>query len=226
MSENGKWGPANLFEDISLTIQELRRTGKIPAEPSLLRIHNPGEMTNAPFMFDMVNGRLHRAQCAKIPTVSRSALYAVWQPWQADLQQSCEICRPATAEVRHMKTHIASDIVFGFLSLLDQFSSVLIERGKEYRNSTQGRQLEESFDGVLSALDQKQKEVLDLAISSLEVLLEGIEGRNGNLNGDGTTGNGAGPRQPTRSRRRRTTGKQKGNTALSKKAPQKGLTPR
>lgn len=210
MSDDRRWNSAELFESISLKIQELHREKKIPDEPSLLRINNPGETANAPFMFDMVNGRLHRADCAKIPVVSKSALYAVWQPRRNDLEISCETCRPAAAKVGHMKRGTASDIIFGFLSLLDQFSSVLIERGKEYRKSERGRQVEKSLDEVFSALEETQGEILDTALSSLDVLLEGMQGVNASLDGKGNARNGDGTRPASPSGRRRKNGKKKG----------------
>jgi hypothetical protein len=77
-----------------------------------------------------------------------------------------------------------SDLLFGFLSIIDQFSSVLSERGSEYRQSEKGKQMEATFDKVLHELDIQQKQSIDLLISSLDGLINVL--RDYNHNGEGS----------------------------------------
>ena len=68
------------------------------------------------------------------------------------------------------------DVVFGFLSFIDQFGSVIIERGREYRSSERGKQISKSVDRMITELNHQQKEVLDVVLSSFDGLLKTING--------------------------------------------------
>ena len=80
-----------------------------------------------------------------------------------------------------MEKNVASDLLFGFLSIVDQFGSVLCERGKEYRDSERGHQVETTIENLFSELDQTERETLDFMLSSLDGLLKVIDGYNQNL---------------------------------------------
>jgi hypothetical protein len=186
---NDRRSQPGLLEEIALAIQAFRRDGRIPSEPALLRIDNRSEAARAPFRLDIARGVLHRTGCPAIPTDSQSALYAVWQPGAEDLRSACKQCRPV-APRGTMKQDDGTDIVFGFLSVLDQFSSVLVERGKEYRSSARGQELQAVLAGLLSGLEAQQREALDVVIASLDVVLRSLQSVAAGLDG---TGNGHGP---------------------------------
>ena len=126
-------------DSLALELQRLRQEGKIDEEPALLRIDYSKESARAPFHFDIAKGKLHRNGCPAIPWDSKSALYGLWDPGTEPVEIACEKCRPTRVKVNTMAKNVASDIVFGLLSILDQFGSVLSERGKEYRDSDRGR---------------------------------------------------------------------------------------
>ena len=97
------------------------------------------------------------------------------------MKYACEQCRPAPTKDKTMEKNVASDLLFGFLSIVDQFGSVLCERGKEYRDSERGHQVETTIENLFSELDQTERETLDFMLSSLDGLLKVIDGYNQNL---------------------------------------------
>jgi hypothetical protein len=186
---------------VALELQELFRSRRIDARPGLLRIDNQREAANAPFHFDMVGGKLHRTGCPAIPRASSQALYAVWNPGAELPALACEKCRPAPIESSNMSRDSSLDIIYGFLSIVDQFGSVLKERGKEYRNSRRGRRLAKDLSGMFSALDQSQQEALQLTIDSLDSLVKVMQQANHSLARDGSNNNGRSSNgRPTASR--------------------------
>jgi hypothetical protein len=181
---------------VALELQELFRSRRIDSRPGLLRIDHRREDANAPFHFDMVGGKLHRTGCPAIPQASSQALYAVWNPGEELPALACEKCRPAPAESSGMREDSSLDIIYGFLSIVDQFGSVLRERGREYRNSRRGRRLAKDLSGMFSALDQSQQEALQLTIASLDSLVKVMQqanhslARDGSMNHNGRSSNG------------------------------------
>ena len=172
----------NLGDQLAIEIQNLHQEGRIDSEPGLLKIDYRDQAAEAPFCLDMVNGTLHRTGCPKIPEASSSALYAVWNAGPGAQAVSCSSCRPTPPEGKGMSDDRGSDIVYGLVSILDQFGSVLRERGREYRNSTRGRQMSREFDQLISTLDQTQHEALKLTLSSLDGLIDVIAQIGGSLN--------------------------------------------
>lgn len=162
-------------DTIALEIQSLRQKGKIDPDQGLLRIDYRKESAQAPFYFDMVHGKLHCRGCAAIPRDSQSALYAVWDPGSNSAELACKKCCPVPTKGKNMAKDTASDIMFGFLSILDQFGSVLIERGREYSDSDRGREVKQNISNLFSELDQAQQEALNLTLSSLDGLLNIIK---------------------------------------------------
>ena len=203
MNSNRKRTFAELFETISLKIQELHRDGKITDEQALLKIDYRNEAVNAPFIFDTVNGRLHHAACKKIPYNSKTALYSVWQLQDKDLELSCKECHPVPVKKGDMKKVSTSDIVYGFISVMDQFGSVLLERGKEYRRSERGQKVTKSIDALFKELDHKQREVLNIVLSSMDGVLKTMQELNANLEQTGNNENGAPPKRNTPPGRRK-----------------------
>jgi hypothetical protein len=175
----------NPGDQLALELQSLYQQGRIDADLGLLRIDYRDRAAEAPFCFDMVNGTLHRSGCPAIPKSASSAVYAVWRPEPDAEAVSCPGCRPVTsdpAEGKGMTEDRGSDIVYGLVSILDQFGSVLRERGREYRHSSRGRQLTRDFDQLLSTLDQAQSESLKLTLSSIDGLIQAIAQINDRLN--------------------------------------------
>jgi len=193
MNKSKKRLETEIGDSIALKIQKLRMEGKIKSDHPLLRIDNRGEAAKAPFQFDTVKLKLHRTGCKAIPRESHSALYAVWKITPDDLEYACEKCRPALSKDRGMDNNKETmDIVFGFLSLLDQFGSILSERGQEFRNSKQGRKIEGEVENFISELDHKQRDAVDVLISSLDGVIKIINNYNEQLgaSNNGSNGNG------------------------------------
>jgi hypothetical protein len=211
---------APLGDVIALKIQELRSHGD-EGRP-LLRIDNRAKAATAPFQFDTATGRLHRNGCRAIPSSSKTALYGLWRVPPHGPQSACPVCRPADEEVSEMDREGPSDYLYGLLSVIDQFGGVIRERGREFRESREGKQLKNGLDGVYRNLDDSGRATLDVVLSSLDGLLatladidKSLDGEptaqangsangsaNGNRNGTGSrtgNGNGGGRRKPAKS---------------------------
>jgi len=126
---------------IALALQALGQERGVDVRRPLLRIDYRPEAAAAPFRFDMAGGKLHRTGCPAIPRASSQALYSVWDPGEGLPALACEKCQPVAIESAHMRQDSSLDIIYGFLSIVDQFGSVLRERGREYRNSRRGKRL-------------------------------------------------------------------------------------
>lgn len=190
--------PEPLGDLIALKIQELHG-GEDERRP-LLRIDNRADAANAPFQFDTVTARVHRRGCRDIPAGSRTALYGLWRiPPHARLQ-TCRTCRPTidgqddvVEENGDGTREGTTDYVFGVLSVLEQFGSVIRERGREFRESEQGRQLRAGLDGLYRSLEERERTTLSVVLRSLDGLLATIADIDSSLdgrarrNGDGET---------------------------------------
>src|SRR4051812_47391672 len=142
-------GTLEHFADLlALRIQQLRMEGLLDGEEALLNLDCAADAAEAPFQFDMVQAKLHRTGCAAIPPSSRSTLYAVRQMKGDDQNLACLSCLPKEAGNQVAKTDDMSDLVLGVLSIVDQFSSVLRQRGKEYRKSSAGQAVVQKMEGV------------------------------------------------------------------------------
>jgi hypothetical protein len=168
-----------LGDVLALKLQELRRQQREPRP--LLRIDNRAEAAEAPFQFDTVNARLHRRGCRAIPEGSRTALYGLWSVPAHARANACGVCRPrvdpgpepAPEEAPVGKDGV-TDYVFGFLSVLDQFGSVIRERGREFRDSEEGRNLKAGLDDFYRGLEERERTTLQVVLSSLDSLLTTI----------------------------------------------------
>lgn len=184
----------DIGDAIALRLQSLRVEGEAGGERPLLRLDYREQAAVAPFQFDIACSKLHRTECPDIPPGSRTALYGVWEVNDDDLKLACGICRPQPVKDDEMKKNSSTDMMYGFLSILDQFGSVLVERGKEYRNSEHGKEVAKTVEGILSGLDNAQKEAISSTIASLDGLLRAIQSYNAGFtssNGNGGNGNGA-----------------------------------
>jgi hypothetical protein len=77
----------------------------------------------------------------------------------------------------------ASDLLYGLLSVVDQFSGVLRERGLEYRNSSEGQRLAGQIEGFYRGLGERERQVVAAALLSLDGLAKTIRDLDASLNG-------------------------------------------
>ena len=82
-----------------------------------------------------------------------------------------------------------TDLLYGFLSVLDQFGGVLRERGQEYRNSPVGKVLGEQIGAMYRGINEREKNVLDVILTSIDGLASTLRTLDAGLNAT----NGAGP---------------------------------
>jgi hypothetical protein len=180
-----------LGDVIALKIQELRRRQREPRP--LLRIDNRQEAADAPYQFDTVAARLHRRGCRAIPSSSRTALYGLWQIPPTARQYACPVCRPRGEDEGAVLREGVTDYVFGVLSVLDQFGSVIRERGREFRDSEEGRQLRAGLEGLYRNLEERERATLQVVLSSLDGLLATIADIDESLDGEQRRNGGGGP---------------------------------
>ena len=172
MSDKKESPVGQLGDLLALKAQELRSQGLISGEQALLKIDYREHAAKAPFQFDIAKGKLHQTHCNSIPSDSKSALYALWNIEKGDQKFACKKCKPVEDQGSSMDKNTGTDILYGVLSVLDQFGSVLQDRGREYRESDQGKQAKSGIDGLLSTLNEGQKDSLNLILASLEGALE------------------------------------------------------
>jgi hypothetical protein len=183
----------------AIGLQELFRQRAIDTKQPLLRIDYRAEAAQAPFHFDMVRGKLHRTGCRAIPQSSLPALYAVWDPGDRWSSLACATCRPVFPEAPDMNRDSSFDLLYGLLSVVDQFGSVLTERGREYRNSARGRRLSKQLNELMGELDQPQRDVLNAALNSLDGMVKAVRQVNESIekNANARKANGNGDGRPS-----------------------------
>ena len=187
-SSGVKWGDV-----FSIALQRMRTEGAIRDDRPLIRIDFQDEAAQAPFQFDPVQGRLHRRDCAIVPKHSRSALFARWTMWDGEQPLACSHCRPSPLALQpDHQQDITLDIFFGVISILDQFGTVLQERGKEYRSSKEGQELEKKLQGLYGNLDRKQKETLGVMLETMDQMVRFLKEAEGHLHEETNRVNGNG----------------------------------
>jgi hypothetical protein len=183
---------ATLGDVLALKIQELRLGLQEPRP--LLRIDNRAEAATAPFQYDTVLAQLHRGGCRAIPSSSHTALYGLWQIPPQTRRHACPVCRPEAEAATDMAKEGPTDYIYGLLSVLDQFGGVIRERGREFRESEEGRQLKAGLDGVYSGLEEREQATLQVVLNSLDGLLATLSDIQQSLDAqppqNGSNGNG------------------------------------
>jgi hypothetical protein len=86
----------------------------------------------------------------------------------------------------------AVDVLYGVLSIVSQFGSVLRERGQEYRKSGAGAALGGRIEKIYAEVNESERSVLDVLTTSLGTLAAALREIEGGLNSERTRG--AGPR--------------------------------
>ena len=193
MSEEGGH---TLVERTALALQDLYRERGHGGWNTLIRIDNRAEAAAAPYRFDAAHGMLHRRDCRALSEDARSASYALWRIGPEDRIKGCKRCMPMPEERTRNEEQAAQqakagpDLLFGLVSILDQFGGVLQERGKDYRKTEEGRKIGAEMARFYQALGQREKRILDTALASLELLIgrvreaeEQMKGRRGQGNG-------------------------------------------
>ena len=174
-----QWGDV-----FAIALQELRSQGKVRGVRPLLRIDCQDEAARAPFQFDPVYDKIHRRGCVAISVESRSALFARWDMTLKEKSLACPHCRPHPLPKRKESQDVTLDIFFGVISILDQFGTVLRERGKEYRTSKEGQELGRKLEDLYKNLDLQQKHTLDMVLQSMDQMVQFLHEADKNLNQD------------------------------------------
>lgn len=175
---------------VALKLQELHRHAEPEGGRPLLRIDNAQDAARAPFQFDAASGRLHRRSCRSIAAPARLALYGVWRIGPHERQLACERCRPMQEDEKPDQRGDAAELLFGFLSIVTQFGSVLRERGREYRNSSEGREIGARIDAFYKGLGRREQDILSTVLGSLDGLVRQIRDLDSGLDGMNGHGNG------------------------------------
>jgi hypothetical protein len=200
MSESHPINRLHLADMIGLRIQELHSKGSLKGSQPLLRIDNREHARRAPFQLDAATGKLHRAGCRSVPRGSRSALYGVWRIGKNDRPLACARCKPMSEpDDKKDDPEYPTDLLFGVLSLVNQFGSVLRERGQEYRNSQVGKLLNDQIGNMYRGINERERTILNVVLSSLDELASTIRNLDedlqapGEANGAGVNGSGNKP---------------------------------
>lgn len=175
-------GKKALVDFVAQTLQTLHSDPRVRPERPLLRIDNLDDAAQAPFQFDAAGGQLHRRGCRSIPARSRMALYGVWRIGPEERKLACSRCKPVPMEKEPENRSDATDMLFGLISLIDQFGSVLRERGQEYRKSDDGRQLSSQFEGLFQRLDRREQDFLSTLMTSMDGLIKTVRDIDERLN--------------------------------------------
>ena len=194
MSENQPMARPHIADIVGLGIQELRSNGALRGPQPLLRIDYRERARRAPFQLDAATGKLHRRGCRSIPRSSQTALYGVWRIDESDPPIPCSRCNPMPSPGdKKDDPDYPSDLIYGVLSVVNQFGSVLRERGQEYRNSQVGKLLGTQIDAMYRGINERERIILNVVLNSLEQLANTLRDLDENLTGtNGVTPNGNG----------------------------------
>jgi hypothetical protein len=182
MSRGDGKSRAALVDFVAQSIQTLHSDRRLRKERPLLRIDNLEDAAQAPFQFDAASGRLHRRGCRSISARSRHALYGLWRIDPEERKLACSRCKPVPMEKEPENRSDATDMLFGLVSLIDQFGSVLRERGQEYRESEDGHQLSRQFEGLFQRLDRREQDFLSTLLTSMDGLITAVRDMDSRLN--------------------------------------------
>lgn len=174
MSRDTSTGATSLGDTFALKLQELHRANRLRGNQPLLKIDNREEAAQAPYQFDTALGKLHKLGCKAIPDSSKSALYGLWKIGEQERKYACTVCQPAPRESAPSEQRNHTDLLYGLLSIVDQFSGVLMERGREYRRSREGSELGAGLEGVYRELDNQERQIVDVVISSLDGIISAV----------------------------------------------------
>jgi hypothetical protein len=90
-----------------------------------------------------------------------------------------------------------TDLLYGVLSVVNQFGGVLRERGQEYRTSRVGKLLREQIENMYRGINERERNILDVVLTSLDELASTIRNLDADLHGpNGSSANGNGAKPP------------------------------
>ena len=88
-------------------------------------------------------------------------------------------------------------MLYGLLSVVNQFGGVLRERGQEYRKSGVGKLLNAQIENIYRAVNERERTVLNVVLTSLDELASTIRNLDADLNGpDGGVAKKNGAKMP------------------------------
>ncbi|MDH3973406.1 MAG: hypothetical protein OEV42_03910 [Deltaproteobacteria bacterium] len=160
-----------LFDRFSIELQSIYKRPSEKEKAPLFNISCENEAAKAPFQYDSANAVLHRTGCKYIDGKYNLSIFALWEINEEDLAFACKKCKPHLTGGEGLEKDPVSDMMYGIFSLIDQFGSVLIERGKEYKKTGSGKKLAHSLGANLS---EQQEKLLDKSISSLDLLINSL----------------------------------------------------
>jgi hypothetical protein len=178
--------PANagdLLDTIALAVQKIHAADNLDTAQPLIRIDPRKEADEAPFEFDSAMAVLHCRGCRAIPVGSRSTLYAVWKIERNDLGLACRKCRPMANNSKPDRPADVGDVLLGLVSFVDQFSSILSQRGQDFRRTQRGHQVEQSLSDLLGVLSRMQEGGVNLLTTGVDRLLSAVNQYNQSTNG-------------------------------------------
>lgn len=175
MNEEATLRRSRLFDQAALAVQELRRQRRLSGPDLLFRIDNRAEAAQAPFQFDAANGIVHRRGCGVVPNSSLSALYGFWKIGPEEQKLACKRCRPLPDDQQKVEDNERADLLYGLISVVDQFAGVLKERGKDYQHTNEGQELGSKLGTFYENLGRREKEVLGIVLRSLEELVDRVQ---------------------------------------------------
>lgn len=83
-----------MADTLALRAQDLRTRGLLTETATLLSLDYASQAAQAPYLFNMADGILHRSYCAVVRNGSRSTLYATWELREGDEKLACPSCCP------------------------------------------------------------------------------------------------------------------------------------
>jgi hypothetical protein len=90
-----------------------------------------------------------------------------------------------------------TDLLYGVLSVVNQFGGVLRERGQEYRTSRVGKILSTQIETMYRGINERERNILNVVLTSLDELANTIRSLDEDLNGpNGASANGSGAKPP------------------------------
>jgi hypothetical protein len=174
----------SVADDVALAIQGLRAAGR--GFDALVRIDNRAAEAKSPFQFDAGRGLVHRRGCHAIPP--NAPLFGLTSLSRDGLSRACKRCKPVPEPPPDTQAADRTDVLFGLVSLVDQFAGVLKERGKDYRQTPDGQNLGMQLKGLYQTLGVREKALLDVVLGTLDQLAARLRALDGALNPNGTKG--------------------------------------
>ena len=180
-----------LLDSLAMEIQRLRRWSK--DDQPLLRIDYREEAKAAPYQLDVAQVRIHRNGCRLIRESSKTSLYGMWRIGPEELKLACQKCRPvANKKSNDEDDRYAMDLVYGMLSIIDQFGGVLRERGRQYRRTQGERRPGNVASRARRNGNARKDEAMQTAVRMLDGLLKAVRNMDRSLHEENGHHNGRG----------------------------------